>query len=105
MLRKLTKIGAYLLLACGAIISIAIIAFALYFWFVYPEATPSAKVIVPILFFLIAIVIIIVTISVFETMTETVILEDEFEKGTKRKTAISIPVVKKPVNQDEEKNV
>jgi len=57
------------------------------------------------LFFLIAIVIIIVTISVFETMTETVILEDEFEKGTKRKTAISIPVVKKPVNQDEEKNV
>jgi len=105
MLRKLTKIGAYLLLACGAVISIAVVAFALYFWFVYPEATPSAKVIVPITFFIIAIVVIIVTISIFETMTETVILDDESEKNKKRNPTISNQIVEKPINLDTKKDV
>jgi|GEM_PF-5578486 len=105
MLRKLTKVGAYLLLACGIVISIAVIAFALYFWLVYSEPDPTIKVVVPLVFIVVAIAGLVITISMFETITETIVLENIAEKNAKNKPEANNTMTNQRSGQEKQNDV
>ncbi|HLC43945.1 MAG TPA: hypothetical protein VJK08_02365 [Patescibacteria group bacterium] len=80
MIARLTKFGAYLILAAGILLAVVLFSFAIYFGFIYPGANQNGKVIVSIVFIIIAATTLIITISIFETIIETIKIEKKIDK-------------------------
>jgi len=80
MIARLTKFGAYLILVAGILLAVVLFSFAIYFGFIYPGANQNGKVIVSIVFIIIAATTLIITISIFETIIETIKIEKKIDK-------------------------
>ena len=80
MISRLTKFGAYLILAAGILLAVVLFSFAIYFGFIYPGVNQSGKVIVSIVFIIIAATTLIITFSIFETIMETIKIEKKIDK-------------------------
>ena len=80
MIARLTKFGAYLILAAGILLAVVLFSFAIYFGFIYPGANQNGKVIVSIVFIIIAATTLIITFSIFETIMETIKIEKKIDK-------------------------
>lgn len=80
MISRLTKFGAYLILAAGILLAVVLFSFAIYFGFIYPGANQNGKVIVSIVFIIIAATTLIITFSIFETIMETIKIEKKIDK-------------------------
>ena len=86
MIARLTKFGAYLILAAGILLAVVLFSFAIYFGFIYPGVNQSGKVIVSIVFIIIAATTLIITFSIFETIMEMLHLEETVESRGKKLT-------------------
>ncbi|MEI8232937.1 MAG: hypothetical protein WCG44_04320 [bacterium] len=73
------KIGAYTGFTIGIILSIACALTAIFLLVAYPDALISRKILVTLLFLIIAIVIFVISYSFFENTLETVKHEHRFE--------------------------
>ena len=60
--------------------AVVLFSFAIYFGFIYPGANQNGKVIVSIVFIIIAATTLIITISIFETIIETIKIEKKIDK-------------------------
>ena len=80
MISRLTKFGAYLILVAGILLAVVLFSFAIYFGFIYPGVNQSGKVIVSIVFIIIAATTLIITFSIFETIMETIKIEKKIDK-------------------------
>ena len=80
MMPNLTKFGASLILVAGILLAVVLFSFAIYFGFIYPGVNQSGKVIVSIVFIIIAATTLIITFSIFETIMETIKIEKKIDK-------------------------
>ncbi len=85
---KLTKFGAYLILLAGSFLSAVLFGFAIYFGFIYPGANLSGRIVVSTVIIVAAVAAFIISISVFETIIETIRIEGKLENGNNKNRLI-----------------
>jgi len=78
--KPIIKSGAYIILVVGIILILALFLAGLLLFVTYPEATFAKKMIVLGGLLIVGAGIILITLSLFESMTEVVKLEDEVKE-------------------------
>lgn len=78
--KPIIKSGAYIILVIGILLILALFLGALLLFVTYPEATFAKKMIVLGGLLIVGAGIILITLSLFESMTEVVKLEDEVKE-------------------------
>jgi hypothetical protein len=78
--KPIIKSGAYIILVIGIILILALFLGGLLLFVTYPEATFAKKMIVLGGLLIVGAGIILITLSLFESMTEVVKLEDEVKE-------------------------
>lgn len=75
----LTKIGAYIILILGLILSTGLVVFAVVAFVYYPEANLSKKAAISVGITIVGVLAFLITFAVFEALIESVKLEEEVE--------------------------
>lgn len=75
--KTLIKIGAYTLLVIGIIATLALLAVGVVVFVSYPDASLQKKAVIGGIFFIVAFLVLLLSISVFESMKELIIVERE----------------------------
>lgn len=78
--RGLIKVGSYLLLSIGIIVSLLLLGLGLFLFFSYPESSFQKKAVIAGFFIVLAVIVILLTIAAFESMLKLLEVEREVEE-------------------------
>lgn len=78
--RKMIRVGSYLLLAVGILTTLFLLLVDLALFFSYPDSSFQKKAIISGIFITIAVIVLLLTISAFESMVKLLQVEREVEE-------------------------